>query len=393
MQQPWFDTLEGKLIVGDAAYEQALEQSFPGDIRPLGELLLAETFEFGTGSFIERGVQQHLGPDEKQALGKWAIAVLESHAGKPVMLKGEHLDRLHWLGLSPDKESVMRPFGGADGYRAAIGSPLPWRGKHGRFARMSDEELLQHMQSIIEERGYGPCDADYDDPRWPTDNMLDRRFGGRGRLSEHLGRVYTRELDKDDYIDWGVAVIKANGKDRFVPLLIRALTRRQAGPDLHTIQSHFVRWSIFKEAAVTEHDQRQEYELQSAADKRERYDLWYELHKLPRELKGQPDEYAAIGRYLLVDKFGIMLTTKQKLELALPNSKNFMSKLLSTNEALSAGDIESYAVARQVFDDIWPPQGRYPDLHVPEDELATLRERHSANQRASARRQQERKAS
>src|SRR4051812_35026996 len=124
MTEFWFDINEGKMVVGAAAYEEAVMQSMPGDIVPLPELLVGPNFPYQPGDFTEKGSRQVWTREEKQMLGHWALVVLEAATGEPRMLKSEpHLERLHILGMAPSTKA-FDTFGSFHAFRELIGSPI-----------------------------------------------------------------------------------------------------------------------------------------------------------------------------------------------------------------------------------------------------------------------------
>lgn len=390
MTEFWFDTQAGKMIAGEAAYEEAVTQSFPGDIVPLPELLLAPDFPYQPRDFVERRTKQLWSREEKLALGHWALKLLEDGAGEPRMLKSEpHIERLHILGLSPSARA-FNEFGPFSAFRESVGSPIENRGEYGIYANWSIKDFVDYARELEKQIGDKPEQGDFERAGGPTHGMIYSRVGGVRKLNEYLGYPNIQEWDKDDFIAWGTKVIAANGAERLTTALVRVLSRRRHGPGDRTIIRHFTRWSHFKQQAIDTYG----YEAEDAAcmqqHKLDRYKQMLELGTLPSEY-GELEESELLrraGRYLVVRDCIPTLAKHTRNRLA-SSSGPIIPLLRSLQPQLSAGQIEMVAVSQGVFDDLWPIDPGLENLKVTDSELAAenakqavINKRSNANRRA-----------
>lgn len=381
MAEFWFDTQEGKLIVGEAAYQQAIEQSFPGDIRSLGELLLAHDPDIQIGDYLARHHRQVLSSEERLEIGRWTLNILEQTQGKAVMLQHRHLERLHKLGLSPTPQGLYREYGGMRGYREAVGSPINFGGINGIYASMSQEELITYARNLERRFGRKLIEKDFYGDDRPSRLLIYKRFGGVGKLNARLGHFTIGEFDKDDFIYWGVTVVEANGLKRFNRYLLDFLSMKQLGPSVTSIQNRFGRLSIYKDFVTQEYDHQQEFKQEIERSKQDRYDKWFASGRLPTALFARlgSDPLGTIGKYLLVDELSLDLTTAQKVQMASGSSKNIINRLIRNNPILTAGQIEIVATSHHIFEDIWPDNSAHDKLYVTPDELAEFRRTRYSN--------------
>ena len=103
----WFDTREGKLVVGQAAYEQAVELSMPGEILPLVDILTADEFVVDNTFYDKPTVVGTYPEDELRSYGKWVLNILSQGHQTPE-LKRSHFDRLAKLRLGAGSRAVKK---------------------------------------------------------------------------------------------------------------------------------------------------------------------------------------------------------------------------------------------------------------------------------------------
>jgi hypothetical protein len=106
MAETWFDTRTGDLLVGEAAIEERQLEAGPA-IKPLNEIINAQTFEFSIKDFEKADINDWTREDYV-SFGKWALRIInEADTEQP--LTERKLQRFYKLGLGPEKSRLRRP--------------------------------------------------------------------------------------------------------------------------------------------------------------------------------------------------------------------------------------------------------------------------------------------
>lgn len=379
MSECWFDTRDGKLLVGEASYSQSVEQSLPGDVVPLADLLVQPEFSYKTGDFVERGRRIEWDTDQKLAAGRWVLGLLEQATGEPQVLTTGHFDRLRVLGLAPDP-TALREFGGIQGFREQVGSPLDDRGRYGTYRKFTPDQWLDFARRVEARVGGMPTADDYAADGGPSKTMLLLYAGGVNKLNDQLGYPDIKSWKKEDYLDWAVKVIKVNGEQNFNLPVIRVLAARRRGPDGWTIRQNCKSWSAFKEEAIDTYQfwrEEEEYEIGQKLD-------WYK-HLMARG--HLPAEYGDLerselfrraGRYRVVSDCLPNIDETLKRSIAAETSSLYRA-VRRCAPGLTDGHIEMVAVSLKVFDDIWPMEEEDLEyLRVSDEEIARERAKAAA---------------
>lgn len=374
MAETYFDTCLGELIVGEAALAERLEQSEPGDIRPLHELLTTPDFSYTVRDFQKAPVDDWA-LDDYRAYGSWLLGIVQSGDGPPRLTR-QQLQRAYYLGLGPDDSRISQPsrFGSITQFKLELG--MPSVKISGLYDDWTFAHFVRHARQLAEKLGRKPTMHDYDAlshrHKGPSYQVIQERVGGVGPLHDAIGYPDVRRWDTEDFILWGVQVMKSNeGTLDWVMPDILAKARR--GPSQKAIIDHFASWSGYKWRVE------QEFERQTAIRRAKitTYRQAMSSGQLPGSLwhADTQEVLRTAGIYTLASTLLPAASVEAKLALAATPSDGVISRLRQHNNALTTDAIERTASVLHLTEDIW----RYdetPYLHVPVTVIADTKRRH-----------------
>ncbi len=362
MTEYHFDTRDGKLLVGNAAAGHYIDEAGPA-IVPLKSLLNIRSLEFPTDHFDTVDTNGWTRED-LLAYGHWVCELLTDESGNREPLKERHIDRLRTLGLGASIKTIRlaRNFGNLQVFKRELGSPLYRQFDHWVIADYVDfaRGLSARLRRKPEEPDYTAAFKNGDCPSYQS---FYKRVG-MGRLSDYLGYPDIRSWDNDDFVLWGVRVLRANPERGIPPSIIEELSHKKHGPAMKTVANRFGTIRDFQ-AQVEEELERQDKEAARLhAIKLENYSRMIGQERLSANLLDDIDELLRVGaQRLIIEKCLPNLSEKAKQTLAVKPSKNFTNWVLNTNKelpderanlSLTAATIEATAISLDVFDDIWP---------------------------------------
>jgi hypothetical protein len=358
----WFDIREGKMVVGDAAYESVIEQSGPGDIVPLADLLVEPdlTVDYTDFDHLPRRMTPP-SEEECRTYGAWVLNLL-SEADDDYPLERSHFERLSRLGLGMTYSAFRKGIGinPIAEIRAELGNPHfspPLT-----YDDWSTEDFVENAKKLALALKRKPIETDYRE--WARQNkgpglgvIQTRIEGGVRRLNEMAGYFNSNDATDQDFIDWGVHVMEANESALPTVVMVSVLSKRDRGPSHRTLADRFGTMTDFQQRV------KQEYELTFGAHDRE-----------------EPEISRQEAQAIVIKACTLGLTDKVIDELAQKSTeRTLISNIRKINPNLHAGDIESLAVTYGVFDIIWPLSKGYQHLRVSDEDLdaersvATLR--------------------
>ena len=367
MTEYWFDTRDGALLVGEAAYEARQEEAGPdmADVVKLGELLLADEFPIDESYKPPGG--RVWDREEVLEIGCWVLQVLKSEVGsEDPLLTREHLYRLSKLGLGPSLAPVRRHFGTLGQFREEIG----YTDKYGNW---SQDQFAAYAKKVARRVGGRPTRGDYTLAGrlgdGPNIDLIAQRGGVRA-LNELIGYPDITSWDHDDYVLWGARVKDANNGSQLTARMLGVLSKRKRGPSPGIIASpdHFGSLAKFQ-AQVDEEWARQqatkEMHLQEGTS------FYKEL--VAQDAEGvlrasvPSEQMAIVARYRIAKDCVPDVADAQCRAWAALNTGEFTSRL--RNHRISKAHVEMVAVSLDLFDDLWPMDDYKEYLYVSSDDL------------------------
>jgi hypothetical protein len=377
MAETWFDTRFGELLIGEAAYQGRVDGSFPGDIVPLGDLLLADEFPVDRHEF-RSAAPAEWSKEDTIALGASTLRLLRE-VGHEGLLTKEILLRLYHLGVgfSPDQFiGTGKVFPSVQGYRNEVGDG---RGRSpGQFQTWTTEDFVAHAAKVEAAAGGRPKKRDYiqfaaQNRDAPSIHIISRHVpGGISTLHEHLGYANTKTWTEDDFITFGGRFIEVNGLSFFSNLGIVALSAKGRGPGYASIIERFGTWNSYKEQVFSEYREQLAAREAERQAKLENYRALIAGGDLPAGYADLPDDvllrYGAHYRVSL--QLVPALKRGRRLHIIEYTTPGFVKALIGCSKTiLTAGDIELEASILDVYEDLWPMTQYKTHLKVTEEEI------------------------
>ncbi len=368
------------MLLGEAALQGAVEQSLPGDVVPLKDLLTGKEFPFTIRDFTKLDTSDWEREDYLST-GKLVLNLIQEPDAPPAAVKEGYLNRLYILGLGPERRSYAygrsSEFKSITEFQREIGSPV--NTSNDEFAHWTIDDFCQYTRQLIAELGRLPQIPDYDAAacygRGPSSTVIQARAGGVLTINERLGYPNISSWEDEDYIEWGVRVVDVNTSEDiarrtiFSPAVCDLLSQRRLGPSAATIIQRFVKWSNYKQQVLDEISQR----TTIRQDKIDEYREFIDRGQLPEQYRHlTPDDLlSSAGRYL-VAKIHLPEAKPQLLSTVTAN-EDFISSLRVLNNKVSEDTVKKTAEALQVHLDIWPRNDDNQVLKVTDNVLAEWR--------------------
>jgi hypothetical protein len=399
MSEIWFDVPTNTLLAGESQEMMArIEEVDPGNVIPLHDLLTMDQLPLDTREITKQS-PQNWSREDCIALGATTLELISHPAqSQRPSLTRDMLLRLHTLGLGPLPRSFIgtgRLFSTLDDYRAEIGAPLT-RKPHNRFAKWSTQDYIDYAARLEADLQRKPKEIDYErrakeDPEAPSYPIIRQAVkGGLRMLHEHLGYVNTRTWDPEDYIEFGVKFITANGQELLSYTGINALSARKRGPGYTSIIETFGSWAHYRKQVFKEYGVQAIRHAQEHDQKIKEYTRLIKTGVLPPEYANLPEDKLLVygGRHkLLVQLAHSMGADRRKSTAEVYSMQRFVSILLTAEESrnLTIGRIELEASILGIYDDLWPMDQYKEHLKVTPEEVANIRACYIAAKRSRTR--------
>lgn len=386
-----FDMAAGRRGPQLRAGEQALVQPH---LVPLLELVDAPALPEDIGPYQALDVRLW----EKRhyvRYGKWVLDLLNSPAPQTEpagarTVNTRHIRNLYRLGISPSISRIERHFETLAGFKHSIGAPMPY--DRVTYASWETGDYLAYAQRLEAKLGHPPTHLDYQAAaargEGPNYKRIHRYMHGVGELHELLGRPHIKQWQREDFITWGVQVMRQNPALPFTRELPDILCTRKNAPSMRTIVTKFDRWNTFKEAVIEEYE-RQEAIRQAKIDS---YRALITNGDLPEEYGGLPDDELLIvgGKYHVIRRCLPHAGTERVAHI-LSDSENSFTSTLRKASNHTPGYIESEAWVAGVYEDIWPPDDNN-QFRVSAEEFEATRLARNSYERSRRERQLRRQA-
>lgn len=378
MTEIWIDTRTGDQLIGEAAISYRQEESSPGDLVPLYELLDPNSGITFDHTDDEKESMRSWEQSDYKVFGMWVLKLLESSSERKPHLTSKVLSRLYELGIGPHYNDYFQR-GGFDNlaeFQEVIGAPITYSPK-GRFDHWTTKDFIDYARTVEASVGGKPTKQDYataaeQSVDAPSLYVINQRMSIR-ELNEDLGYPDTRAWEDDDYIDYGVRVAEVNGIGAIsiVPLQVLSARKRGAG---------YARIVVRFNDSIDEYRSRVIERLQKKAEaKRAKASGYREKVKngqLPTVYADLPDEQLiqqAAG-YELIKHMAPHTSNDRIIKIAATTgTKKFMTSINGLRESITPGDVEIEADILGVYDDIWPLDYSY--LKVSEDDVTRQRQK------------------
>jgi hypothetical protein len=368
----WIDMRTADLLVGDQAVAQRLPESLPGDVVPLAEAVRSAEppHERHDKLYVNDWTR-----DDYMAFGHWALSVLKESEAEPQLLRDD-LERFYQLGHGPHYVRMARRFGSIWQYREALGIH-PQKTK-GRFDSWSQTDFIDHARSVAanKPKDTRPTETDYqrhyDEGSGPPIHIIFSRMGSIGKLNELIGFPNIHDWDYDDYIEWGVKIVRANNGLIPTTRMMIALSKRKRGPTSASVAANIGSVEKFQYCVAEEYTrQNHENEQREAVLTK----LWQgELQPLleePETEQTAEQKHALAAHYEIASlSLGSAITPKELVTIANLRADKFMASIRRHRPAVGKAELETIAMTHGLLDYLDPPDTSWMSyLKVTEKDL------------------------
>lgn len=389
MAEQLYDLDEQCLVSGVDPYADEMHGFAPERFVPLAEIALhglpGDT-QFKTPQFL---LKQLNDTESLTSYGQWVLGLLGD--GTPAsQLTRTVLDNIAASGLGPDSQVPKRRFGSRHRFQAAVAAPDHSAHLQDPYTGWSRQRRVRYLARIEKSVRRAPTEADvirrHEVGEGPSLRSLTTATPLR-ELREELGYPNVHAWDKDDAVDWGVDVRRANAGEQLCWIHVDILGAKRRGPSYRYILKTFGSWAIYRDAVNAAFQQKGvSYEAQVEGYRDEvnsSYDLmsWREI-----------DDKSLLRNMgcLRVIQQIIPHTTESELVKQIGADNFSLIKTIKRyNPTISKDDIELNAETLGVYDDIWPSSLYMKRLYVSPDELAVVRAREADKTRARKKRRNE----
>lgn len=384
-------------MVGEAAYQDALETSLPGDLVPLVDILAAKEFTLDTSTYDRTPFPRNRPAEEMKVYGQWVLNIL-AEAEAPIELATRHFDLMAKLRLGSGPRPVKHALGhsiwdvaqalGAEKKFAPKGAYVDWD-IHNYI--VNAEKLALSMRDRANPK---PTDLDYEqwarEGKGPSPAVIHAQTGYSTRqMNELIGFPNTHEWDKDDFLSWGVEVLAAND-GTLNRHIISLLSSDRRGPSVSAIFNRFGSLHRFKEL-VADRAAWQDGQPHTETDETR---LAKHVELLAKHFgadapASHADRLALAARFEVARRLVVGLRNSEYAQIAYEtNASTFIDRLLHENYNLDATQIHGLIQELGFNDLIWRNWRHH--LRVDPERLSEQRRRFAVYERNLKRRQRAR---
>lgn len=357
----YYDVLEARLLVGADSYDRAIESgAHPADLIPLQHILNEP------GAYP---LPQH---EQIKDANKWPrenVLGLITWVGSCVLdedqpVRQEQFATLRKLGLGPS-EKVYRKLGGFLKLyqKADLENCAPERNAYDSWDVDSFTEYVcafaqrtPASQSLVEAIQQAHAHG-----KGPSYKIIKQRVdGGLASLLTRGGFYDFRGADDEYYLEWGVDFKFSNNGRDVDSEACSILSPKRRGPARTRITPRFGSMERFN--ILIQDRYAEEVERVAARNETKFMEIMEAIHtgELPSALFlgcASPDEMRALaGKFQLLTKLCPSMKPETKLSRAGGSAKRLISTIIQSNGTSTAADVESAAIALDVYEDVWPIQ-------------------------------------
>lgn len=383
----WFEMSTGSLVVGEAAYEERLEQAPPGDLVPLADLLLGNVSLEGAAKAPEGTYEKPTSNESLEQYGKWLIKVARERDPK-AYLKTAIMQRANDLGIGMGPSNITKRYKSFNSFREKVDTPR--YSAHRTYQGWTIEDFIKNARKLSTHlHGRKPTGSDYF--KWarsgngPSPNIIFEQLGGVRLLNSYLGFPDISAFEYEDYVDWGVRVMRTNNGQRINLVSITVLSKRSTGPSEGMIYKNFGSIPNFADTVAKQYEISATQQEEAATEQTRIYDsLNPELIADTVEWSDEQKQ-AFIARYRVAKHCLLGVPQCEIVDVAKRNTREFINALIKNDPNLTAGHVEVLAESLGVFDIIW---NLYPNdertLALTEKELDAQRNMNRKRKRRQA---------
>jgi hypothetical protein len=383
----YFDVSNGTVLEGKQFLEIYLRSGAdPENIKKLSDLLRDSSRDIRIGDYPVADTIDWTNERYKR-YGRLLSRIVDNPS-RPTerKLNQKIINRARALGLGPASWTIREAFGSLSNFYEE--SELTNTYRRGNFDDLTVEDLVKHVRKVGQKLGRRPRKADFINAsqrnvNCPSFDYMYGRFegnGGVGTLIELAGWPVINNWETQDYIDWGIKLLDANGNAPKA-LEIYYLSKKDKGPSIKPIEKYFGSLLNFQDSVKKEHDARKIASEEAKAEKIDTLITRLQSGTIPEELfegaDSEQDILIRFAKYSVLEYLSSHWNEETKVNICTDTYKdqNYIRSIRRSNNALSAGDIEHAALILGHFDDIWPMDNHKEDLKLGKE----YEEYHKAN--------------
>ncbi len=364
----YYDVSEGRLLTGQASYNQAIESGAnPVDLIELRDILIEpEKYELPKAVPLEASYW-----DESSAVA------LTSWMGKRVIkdtvrLVDDHFRTLYKLGLGPSNKKISSLGGFSKLYEKAELTNAYKRGIYdewdiddfadyvGRVASNTPKtESLKNKLIDMSRAGEGP-----------SYKVIIRRVpGGLGSLLARRGYYDFQRRDEEGYIEWGVDYKFSNNGRAIDTGALGLLSPKRRSPSSSAVIRRFGCVAnldqLVEDRYYEEQDRIETYERKMFRQIMEGLGSGLYPTNLFMECETEAEMRHMAARYSLMSKLCDSIRPEPMVQLARKSTKSVIKEIIKRSDnTLSIADIEVTACTLDIFDDVWPVERAKNQLKI-----------------------------
>lgn len=354
----FFDISEGRLIVGDQAFADAVGSgTHPSDIHPFRDVIIK-----AMPHTLEKEVPLEVSTwsmDDYVSLTSWLGRQV---VGEETRLIDDHFHELHKLGLGPSPKMI----GARGGYSALYEKAgLVNVYKRGIYNEWTIDEFTEHVCRIARATPKtasikGALTDLSRSGEGPSYKVISARVpGGLKKLLARGGFYDFQKADLDDFIEWGVDFKFANGGIAIEASALDALSPKRRAPSRGGIPTHFGTMANFNNIVDARYFEELDRIESRNRDQFQKIMEALNVGDLPTSLfvdcSSESEMRHVAGKYWLIRKLCGGMEARAIAALAQKSSKSVVTEIMKRNkDVMKIADIEEAALVLDVFDDVWP---------------------------------------
>lgn len=361
----YFDLQEGQLVIGERAYHRSLNNgTAPEHIRTLGTLLLdaSHTIE---PHFYDKMDVSGWREARYRKFGRWLDLAVTSADDHYSNVTQSLIDRSYRLGLGPSSARIAKPYNFGSLIRFYDEADINYSFAHGRYDNWPRDRFTDHV-----EHTYLTLEPGQALVATLTHKARSKEGPGVKIIRTHAGNILALLAERgypdiprwtdNDFIDWGVAYMLANGG--VVPTKSRLdyLASVRRGPTGRTIFNHFVSLVDYQEQVTAKHAETQKTIEQIIKERVAHMKARRQGNFLLIPTMGAryvPGWLALrmSAQYLLLDSLGAILPDDKKEVVAtFARQRDFLARIQALVSPTPVSNLCDRAQWLGIQDDIWP---------------------------------------
>lgn len=372
----FFDLQDGRLLVGESAYADALQKaSDPTAIRALGSLLTDQSVQIDQTNYQELDVD-HWTKGKYLKFGRWLHLVVTSPDESCSNLTETVIERAYHLGLGPYQNRITAPsrFGSLANFYSSL--EITPKYSRGQYDRWSYDQFVNYLVELLITKPAELTLSDFvsqnaKDKTKPTLRIIRGHVGNLLPLLAERGYPNIRAWSRDDYIDWGVAFMHSNNGIRPKRDSINSLSAKWRGPSTPSVYNHFGSLTDYQEEVRLKYEaslESMECRLngqakQLRAAKRGKFVL---LSAMQAQYTPPWLGVRMASQYFLMEALHIpgMSPEKNEVVATLMRQREYEANVQRLSPGITRSQIRALARNKGLEEDIWPKHN--PEyLYVP----------------------------